>query len=334
MNVYTTTPIRKGVVIYLKGGFVPKKGEKTGYTISCDYCGKLFYVTKTRYNRSNHHFCSGACQHRFLHDEVYVDRACEICGTVMHLRKVSSQRFCSIKCQSEWQKSRTGKDNPKFTSLLVHCDWCNKDFYTRPCKLKNQDHHFCSTTCRQDWYAHIWSQRDEWRDISRQRAVDILQSNLSRKTTRPQQIINQCLTRNGIEYINEYDCKYYAIDNYLSCSGLMIEVMGDFWHSNPTTYALNELNSIQSKRIGKDKAKHTYIKNVYNVEILYLWEYDILNRLDLCELLIQKYIESEGRLSNYHSYNYDIHNGQLMLHKEILIPYFDQDIKTQSVVNA
>lgn len=127
----------------------------------------------------------------------------------------------------------------------------------------------------------------------------------------------------NVGYINEQSYKYYCVDNYLFESNLIIEVMGDFWHSNPLKY-IDNINSIQQKRIPKDKAKHTYIKNNYNVEILYLWEDDIYNRPYLCERLIKQYIKSKGILPNYHSFNYHIKHNKLESNENIILPYQDR----------
>lgn len=107
-------------------------------------------------------------------------------------------------------------------------------------------------------------------------------------------------------------------------NNLMIEVMGDFWHTNPLKYNKENLRDIQKKRIPRDKAKHTYIRNKYNIEILYLWENDIYNNIELCELLIKEYIKSNGNLKNYHSFNYIINDGEIVLNDEIIIPFQDR----------
>ena len=68
----------------------------------------------------------------------------------------------------------------------------------------------------------------------------------------------------------------------------------------------------------KDKAKHTYIKNYYDVEVLYLWENDIVNNEELCEKLILEYIKKNGMLQNYHSFNYVLNNDILSLSNNII----------------
>lgn len=182
---------------------------------------------------------------------------------------------------------------------------------------------FCSNECRRTWYAQIWSQQDAWKEKSKIRAIKILKSGAIGTNTNPQIIVNNLLDAMRIEYENEKSYKYYSVDNYLVDYNLIIEVMGDFWHCNPLKY-FDNFHNIQKKRIPKDKAKHTYIKDKYNIEILYLWENDIYNQPYLCKRLIKKYIQSNGNLKNYHSFNYHIKNNKLLLNNNLIIPYQDR----------
>jgi len=294
-----------------------------GYNVVCEVCGKIVYQTQTQYNRAKHHFCSNKCQMIFQHNETYEDRICEVCHGIMHVQKKSTQRFCSYKCQSEWQKTRVGILNPQFKREKISCEWCDEEYYEKQYKLNTQ-HNFCSSKCRQDWYANVYSKSAEWKEQSAIRAVNILENHcVSQTNSTPQTIINHLLDDLSIVYVNEKNYTYYAVDNYLSDFNLIIEIMGDFWHSNPTKYKQIKYD-IQKNRIGKDKSKHTYIKNNYNIEILYLWENDIKNNFDVCKLLIMSYINNNGLLSNYHSFNYNIVDGSLMIVNTI-IPFFEMD---------
>ena len=107
----------------------------------------------------------------------------------------------------------------------------------------------------------------------------------------------------------------------------MIEVQGDFWHCDNRNF--KEIKYlIQAENIKNDKSKKTYIYNKYNINILYLWEEDIENNLELCKQLILEYINNKGILSNYHSFNYNIiSNNKLCINKDIMIPYMEYDIK-------
>ena len=130
----------------------------------------------------------------------------------------------------------------------------------------------------------------------------------------------------NVKFEREYSVEYYAIDNYLVENNLMIEVQGDYWHSNPNKFK-NKITEQQFNGIRKDKAKHSYIKNNYNIEVLYLWEYDILNNIDVCEKLIALYIETNGILENYHSFNYYLNEKrELCLRSTLVTPYQDMDV--------
>ena len=97
--------------------------------------------------------------------------------------------------------------------------------------------------------------------------------------------------------------------------------MGDYWHCSPIKYQCSN-DKKQSKNIGRDKAKNTFIKNKYGINILYLWEGDIKKRRDVCMALISEYIANCGKLDNYNSFNYNIdENGKLVLSDTIVYSY-------------
>lgn len=298
-------------------------GKLTGYFVECENCGKEVYKTKSQYNKARRHFCSTKCQKEFEHKERFEDRKCEICGELFHASKKSTQRFCSTECQRIWQTQQVGVLSPKFARKEIECEYCGKKYLVRNYKYISSEHKFCSNKCRQAWYAEVFSQDENWKEESKKRAVRILENRQLDTNTKPQQIINDVLTEMKISYINEKGFKYYAVDNYLDSNNLIIEVMGDFWHCHPLKYNKDNMRDIHKKRIPRDKAKHTYFKNNYGIEILYLWEDDIYNNLDICKLLIDKYINNNGVLENYHSFNYHIKNNELILNNKIIFPYQD-----------
>lgn len=308
------------------------KGIRTGITFNCEWCGKEVYQNAYHYNQHKHHYCSNSCQKKMQHKMTYEIRKCEICGKEFECSKRSTQRFCSDACQNKWQKTNVGIKNPKFTRELMSCDWCGKEIYVAAYKAKGQDHHFCSTKCRQEWYAKIWSQQDEWKSKDRERMIKALNSGkMSGVESIPQLQTNEILDRLGIPYINEQPFVYYAVDNYLYEHNLVIEVMGDYWHVNPFKFNLDKLTKVQHDRIPKDKAKHTYLSKYYGIECLYLWENDLKNEPYLCELLIEQYYYNDGRLPNYNSFNYHIENGALVLNENIILPYFLSEEETKEV---
>ena len=231
---------------------MPKKGQLNGHFLKCENCNKDIYQTNTQYNRAKHHFCSNKCQKIWQHNLTYEKRNCEMCGNKFEVSKKSTQRFCSNKCQNIWQSTQIGELNPKYNRIDYKCDYCGKEIKIIPCEEKLFKYHFCSDECRKKWYSQVFSQNEEWKEQSKQRAVKILENNLITTNTRPQIIINKLLDDMTIEYVNEKGFTYYAVDNYLSQENLIIEVMGDFWHASPIKYKYDSLRDIQKKRIPKD----------------------------------------------------------------------------------
>lgn len=129
---------------------------------------------------------------------------------------------------------------------------------------------------------------------------------------------------------NEKTFGNFSVDNYLVNSNLIIEVMGSYFHADHRIYT-NSLYWMQKDRIKRDKAKHSLLDNKYGIQILYLWEEDINNNIDLCKKLIFLYIDSAGKLNNYHSFNYILENNEIVLKRDISIPYMDYDV---SLINS
>lgn len=307
-----------------------KKSKQTGTNIKCDNCGTLFYRRQYHIDRQKskgqNNFCCPQCQKEYLHKQTFEMRVCEICGLEFEVSKLSTQHFCSDQCQIQWQTTRTKELNPKFTSILTPCTYCGTPHYVKPYKFNEQENFFCSNDCRRAWYAEVYSQREEWREESRQRILKQLQSGCFDTDTIPQKIVNDILDELLVNNDREKPFEYYAVDNYLLNYGLIIEVQGDYWHANPLRYT-SSLTEAQYRRINRDKAKHSYFKKQYNIEILYLWESDLIKRRDVCVELIKQYIASNGVLHNYHSFNYCIDRDALSLNNDMIVPYQDMPVE-------
>ena len=300
--------------------------QLNGYEIKCDFCNKLFYRRKYHIERQSginqHNFCSVDCEYSFNHFDSIEERKCVFCNNIFSCSKKSQQRFCNTSCYDKWQTTRVGKLNSNYHRVEYSCDWCNKLFMARRYKIKNQANIFCSIKCRQNWFAKKYSQEESSKELWRNICLESLnKGKFSTTNSKPQQIVDKLLQENNISFEREYITKYYSIDNYLTKSNLMTEVMGDYWHCNPNKYNRNSdnLNHIHKTTIRKDKAKNTYIKRYYNIEILYLWEYDIINNPELCTKLILEYINKNGVLNNYHSFNFLLENNILKLKDDIII---------------
>jgi hypothetical protein len=240
--------------------------------------------------------------------------------------KANGLTFCSMECQNKWQSEfRVGENHPNYIErVIVKCDWCNKDLERLPWRLKNNNHNFCDYECARNWHREVFIQSDDFKKLMKNVMINNLnEGKISSTQSKPQIIINELLTDQKIKYINEIPFGDFAIDIQLENSGLFIEVNGEFWHCDNRFY--DEINyDMQLKRIKSDKIKKTYINNKLNKPILYLWEFDIITDLELCNKLILKYIETNGILENYHSFNYYIDKFEdIVLNDEIIKPYMD-----------
>lgn len=286
--------------------------QHTGHEVVCSNCGKTFYRRQQHIDRHELQFCCSECGNEYRHNESMETRVCEVCGNEFECKKNSNQKFCSQKCQNVWQTTQTEQLSKKYKRVLYRCVCCGKSFMVKHYKLEKQTEICCSDKCRHKWFKEVIAKRPEFVEKRREIALKNLQNNVySTINSKPQAILDNILKRNSIKYEREYLIKYYAVDNYLSDSGLMIEVMGDYWHCNPTIYSC-PINDTQKSRIARDKAKHTYIKNQYGVEVLYVWEHDLYYNEDICEKFILDYVRNDGVLADYHSFNY-VENNKLKI---------------------
>lgn len=299
--------------------------------MTCKWCGKEFY--KTPLQGQENYFCSNSCCTKYLAQErmkPLVIANCEYCGAEFERKEYNTGKiYCSEECRAKgFNLKMSGENNPKYVERLkIECDWCGGEFEETENDYNQSVKHFCSRNCKDEYHAKVFSQTNEYKETKRIQMVNNLENGVFAHTnTRPQMIVNDLLKELSIENDNEFSCEYFAIDNYLKEFNLMIEVMGTFWHCDNRKY--NKIDYIiQSNSIKRDKSKKTYINNQYDISILYLWEYDIENNLELCKQLILKYIKNKGKLRSYHSFNYEIKENRLVINNNIIIPYMDYDIK-------
>jgi len=71
---------------------------------------------------------------------------------------------------------------------------------------------------------------------------------------------------------------YYQFDFGNKKHRILIEVQGDYWHSNPEIYGegKRKLNKIQMKKMGKDKKKKIFAQK-HGMKLFCIWEKDIMN---------------------------------------------------------
>jgi hypothetical protein len=296
--------------------------------VSCENCGKELLRKPSLVKNEN--FCSKECQFEYRKGENHPSYSrkkvsCEYCKGDVEIRNYRYIKHieenvpicCSMKCKNRlWAVTHQGEEHPSWTGGMLRkkCEWCNTEYeYKQAHKNRSK---FCSVDCTMN---HINSQpetRLRW-----------IRNNKEKLNTKPQMITNALLDELDVEYINEHEFKYYSVDNYLVDCDLIIEVMGDYWHGNPTMYEYEKLYTPQIKSIIRDKSKTSFINNNYGIKILCLWETDLKNNPKLCKSLISEYIQSNGILKDYNSFNYNIDKyGILRLNKDITQPYFERNM--------
>ena len=304
------------------------KFQNQKVAVKCCKCGKVIYKKPSQLKKEN--FCSVLCANQYgaLKRKQRVKKQCKYCGQEYEVKKYqeNTSSFCSRECLNKWLSiHNSGENNSRYKKrILIKCDYCGKDFYEQQYKIDKSETHFCSKECKDEYHKNFIIRSDEFKNFMREIMLKNLTSGKIKTTkTKPHMILNKILEKLGIKYINEYGLEYYSFDSYLPDHDLFIEVMGTFWHCDNRFYEFIE-HPQQLKTIRQDKSKSSFMKNLEH-PVLYLWEYDLLNRLDVCEMLIKYYILNKGNIENYHSFNYENNNGQLVLRNEIIIPYMEYE---------
>lgn len=299
----------------------------------CSWCDREFireYYLLAR-NKSNNHYCSLDCQHKHRSKIAYDNKPtkkCEECGKLYKVSKhnYDVSRFCSSKCLANWQsKAFKGKNSPVYVErIIVKCDWCGKDLERTPYQLRTRKYNFCDRDCQNNWFKNVYIKQEDVIERNKQIMLNnLVEGKISFTNSKPQIIINNLLDDLNIKYINEYAVGDFSFDVYLPDYDLFIEVNGGFWHCDNRLYEKIEY-IYQLNRIIGDKRKKTFVKNKLKKHILYLWELDIETDIELCKKLILEFIKNNGKLKDYHSFNYFINgNGELSLEKQKIKPYMD-----------
>lgn len=270
---------------------------------------------------------------------------CKECGQELIVRPSTYKKQKYFHCEKHIRHKPIGKNSPFYNHIDVECTNCGKLYSVIPYDFKKRNqfgdnHNFCCQECyweyRSKYYIndkhHMFRTHQSEENKLRQKelVVDMIANGKMPQTmSKPHQKVSDLLSEYGIDIENEHPVKYHSVDIYLTQYNLMIEIMGDYWHANPLKYDLNNLTKQQKKSIKQDKSKHTYVKKYEDVEILYLWETDINNNIDLCLLLINQYIDNKGTLYNYHSFNYHLDNNTLVLNNALITPIQEYEIENK-----
>jgi endogenous inhibitor of DNA gyrase (YacG/DUF329 family)/G:T-mismatch repair DNA endonuclease (very short patch repair protein) len=301
--------------------------HKNGKIVSCLNCGKDVY--KPNSDKYINSFCSDKCQKEFNKNNAGVEKICKYCNKKYKIKKSHSENsnFCSKNCKNKWMSENwIGENSPHYEKIECYCVNCNNKVLADKSTIAKNNNIFCSRKCSIEYYSDI-NNCSEKQKIARKNFLENQILYTKETLTKPHIKINKFLKDKIINFENEKFIKFYKHDIFLSDYNLAIEINGDYWHCNPNKYKIIEYKQ-QRECIRKDKSKHKYVKNKYGYEILYLWESDINKNFNICKNLIFKYIETNGVLENYHSFNYEIgENNELKLKEKLITPYQQIDLE-------
>mgnify|MGYP000879900253 CR=1 FL=1 len=258
----------------------------------CDYCGKT--AKKRPSYIKEHNFCCRECYHKyqseFLRGEnnknskpknIYY---CANCGKEVPMLKSQAKNrkniFCSKQCRFEYDsKVFKGEGNPNYRrgNIEIQCIYCGKKF-KRPAWEEGRAK-YCSKECKNKYWSEVLSKTPENQKRLKQQGVNtkLKQRN---KFTKPELIVYEYFNNINVECIPQYPmCNRFVVDFFIPSFNIVVEVLGDYWHGNPSKYPEDKLTEKQLKTKIKDEFKLNYLsKEGYEVHMI--WEDDIYKRLE------------------------------------------------------
>ena len=236
--------------------------SRASVSLICQQCGKPFATHPSRVINGAK-YCGTECFHVAHAIQMkenppnqrveHVVRTCEECGKVftippsrMNRTDMAQGRFCSLECNYAHKASIRGENHPLYKPASHICEWCGKEYRTKPVYVRNGTTHFCSRQC-QGAHTSKYS---------------------SRKRTIIEIAIRDLLTAMGLSFDAEAPLGYYVCDFLLPAHKLVIECDGGYWHSLPVV-------------VRRDHLKDKWL-NGHGYTILRLPESIIRSDLDEC----------------------------------------------------
>jgi len=114
---------------------------------------------------------------------------------------------------------------------------------------------------------------------NKKKKIQKMANKMSSKMTGPEITFSKMMKELGIEFEAQKVIENKIFDFYIPSKNMIVEVHGDYWHSNPIIYEEKELNNIQIRNLRNDTFKDILAKGRgYNIEVV--WEYDLKNNYD------------------------------------------------------
>lgn len=128
---------------------------------------------------------------------------------------------------------------------------------------------------------------EETKQILREKTLKRLKEGKFPQTnTLPCRLFKDILINLGLEYEEEFKIDCWSFD--FKIKNFLIEIQGDYWHSNPLKFPNGPKTKGQKVNWIRDKIKKKFIKENSNYELIEFWESDIINDNKNIELCLKK----------------------------------------------
>jgi len=92
----------------------------------------------------------------------------------------------------------------------------------------------------------------------------------------------------GYKYKTQHLVKYYMVDFFFEDKNLIIQVDGDYWHTNPVKYPEGPTSERQIQNFKMDKKFKNYIDEYTNYNVMRIWESEINGDVEKVKRKIKK----------------------------------------------
>jgi len=234
----------------------------------CEICG-IKYSTKNNQSK-NSKYCSRKCLAESKKIKGRTELRCEHCNSYFYVKKgdlkaLGKIKYCSKKCRIMASQRR----------VYFKCLICGKEYWQHLAYSKTSV--TCSVKCQKRWQSEIYTKDTLVKKRLKKQGAES-QRNQKKKRTLPEMIVETFLLENNIAFIQQFTiADSFSADFYLPDFNCVLEVYGDYWHSNPSIYGKNKkkLNETQIKIKERDRRRYRIITKEYHYYFYKIWECDI-----------------------------------------------------------
>lgn len=253
------------------------------YNYKCTNCGKVF--GRKQAIKCNNKFCGKKCQGEYRSKTSQTKVKCDNCHKEFNKKNslLNKRNFCSKKCSCEFE-SNYWKEKEKGKNCIV----CGNYFKIQGnCTERRK-------TCSKDCLNKLKSIKAKTDDkVIKQLVSNGIKAclNSNSKETRPERITKEILTRLNLEFTPQKKLyNKFVVD--FAIGNNVIEVFGDYWHSNPSFYNEKNSNDMQLKQKAKDRSRLAYLTSC-GKNVIVFWENDLYNHEEKLEQWLYNFIRND-----------------------------------------